>query len=178
MSAQFSATTEQKNISDSHLPFFPAKLSDPIRVGIRIWTRRNSDTLGGITLAFLLTFPIAFAFYKSLHFRPVFRPEFRPAIGRKWCQFRLVQTRIQRRIPAQKTHQLLLDSAKGRKGCKIPSSSDSDSEVDSDPKDAPIIKRTEMVRIQLRNQILKGTSTIWGDGIDAGFSYGIKSWKQ
>ena len=115
-----------------------AKLSDPIRVGIRIWTRRNSDTLGGITLAFLLTFPIAFAFYKSLHFRPVFRPEFRPAIGRKWCQFRLVQTRI----PAQKTHQLLLDSAKGRKGCKIPSSSDTDSEVDSDPKDAPIIKRT------------------------------------
>ena len=110
---------------------YPAKLSDPIRVGIRIWTRRNSDTLCGITLAFLLTFPIAFAFYKSLHFRPVFRPEFRPAIGWKWCQFRLVQTRIQRRIPAQKTHQLLLDSAKGRKGCKIPSSSDSDSEVDS-----------------------------------------------
>ena len=93
----------------------------------------------------------------------------------EWCQFRLVQTRIQRRIPTQKTHQ---DSAKGRKGCEIPSSSDSDSEVDSDPKDAPIIKRTEMVRIQLRNQILKGTSTIWGDGIDAGFSYGIRSWKQ
>ena len=158
--------------------WIPSKTFRPNKSRIRIWTRRNSDTLRGITLAFLLAFPTSFTFYKTLHFRPVFRPEFGPAIGWKWCQFRLVQTRIQRRIPAQKTHQLLLDSAKGRKGCKIPSSSDSDSEVDSDPKDAPIIKRTEMVRIQLRNQILKGTSTIWGDGIDAGFSYGIRSWKQ